>query len=307
MVLQWFFFLWVELLQYKDDLIVARVIFQEHMITYWTCREMWCQWWTNIVQTAKNYLQYRHSRKNNYYLYCTLHNHYFYKRGRLYTVAEKLSRAVRARQVVGDDPVAIFGNANKWTHHPCYLLLPQPVNVAAWSPCGRFLAAGAVGGLMVVWEVSNKACVERYDLQGGQMVSWQVWVSGLTSACCPRHRQKHEKGFTVCCLAWHPSGSQLAYTDTEGRLGLLDGITTPSTTDSAKVGTIWPFWGGNTLTGSQWRACSQTCLSESEIYELVTVLIGCFHGVKKDRILKIWILLHEKVVQHQQKRALVTL
>ncbi|XP_075868884.1 WD repeat and HMG-box DNA-binding protein 1 [Nelusetta ayraudi] len=86
-------------------------------------------------------------------------------------------------------------------------LLTQPVNVVAWSPCGRFLAAGAVGGLMVVWDVSSKACVER---------------------------QKHEKGFTVCCLAWHTSGRQLAYTDTEGRLGLLDGLATSSTTDSAK-------------------------------------------------------------------------
>lgn len=49
--------------------------------------------------------------------------------------------------------------------------------------------------------------------------------------CC---RQKHEKGFTVCCLAWHPSGGQIAYTDTEGRLGLLDGIGS-SGTDTSKV------------------------------------------------------------------------
>lgn len=44
--------------------------------------------------------------------------------------------------------------------------------------------------------------------------------------CC---RQKHEKGFTVCCLAWHPSGSQIVYTDIEGRLGLLDGLGTDAT------------------------------------------------------------------------------
>lgn len=53
----------------------------------------------------------------------------------------------------------------------------------------------------------------------------------LSRLCC---RQKHEKGFTVCCLAWHPSGSQIAYTDTEGRLGLLDGLGT-SNTDTTKV------------------------------------------------------------------------
>lgn len=47
--------------------------------------------------------------------------------------------------------------------------------------------------------------------------------------CC---RQKHEKGFTVCGLAWHPSGEQIAYTDTEGCLGLLDGLgfSTPDST-----------------------------------------------------------------------------
>ncbi|CAG5849105.1 unnamed protein product [Menidia menidia] len=76
-------------------------------------------------------------------------------------------------------------------------LLTQPINVVAWSPCGRLLAAGGVGGSLTVWDVDSKLCVER---------------------------QKHEKGFTVCSLAWHPSGGQIAYTDTEGCLGLLDGL-----------------------------------------------------------------------------------
>lgn len=49
----------------------------------------------------------------------------------------------------------------------------------------------------------------------------------LSRLCC---RQKHEKGFTVCGLAWHPSGTQIAYTDTEGCLGLLDGLSTSNTT-----------------------------------------------------------------------------
>ncbi|XP_005751476.1 WD repeat and HMG-box DNA-binding protein 1 isoform X1 [Pundamilia nyererei] len=83
-------------------------------------------------------------------------------------------------------------------------LLAQPINVVSWSPCERFLAAGCVGGLLTVWDVNSKLCVER---------------------------QKHEKGFTVCSLAWHPSGSHIAYTDTEGCLGLLDGLGT-STADN---------------------------------------------------------------------------
>ncbi|XP_038125183.1 WD repeat and HMG-box DNA-binding protein 1 [Cyprinodon tularosa] len=84
-------------------------------------------------------------------------------------------------------------------------LLTQPINVVAWSPCSTFLAAGSIGGLLTVWDVNSKLCVER---------------------------QKHEKGFTVCSLAWHPSGRQIAYTDTEGCLGMLDGLGTSTASSS---------------------------------------------------------------------------
>ncbi|XP_077942026.1 WD repeat and HMG-box DNA-binding protein 1 [Gasterosteus aculeatus] len=89
-------------------------------------------------------------------------------------------------------------------------LQTQLINVVAWSPCGRFLAAGGVGGSLTVWDVTSELCVER---------------------------QKHEKGFTVCGLAWSPSGSQLAYTDTEGCLGLLDGLGSTSSTSSSSSST----------------------------------------------------------------------
>ncbi|XP_046711730.1 WD repeat and HMG-box DNA-binding protein 1 isoform X1 [Silurus meridionalis] len=90
------------------------------------------------------------------------------------------------------------------------LLTQQVVNVVVWSPCGKFLAAGTVGGTLCIWDVEAKLCIER---------------------------QKHEKGFTVCGMAWHPAGGQIAYTDTEGCLGLLDGVCVSSSSSSSSTST----------------------------------------------------------------------
>uniref|UniRef100_A0A672PAM1 WD repeat and HMG-box DNA-binding protein 1 n=1 Tax=Sinocyclocheilus grahami TaxID=75366 RepID=A0A672PAM1_SINGR len=99
---------------------------------------------------------------------------------------------------------------NTWTH---VIILAesfssQVVNVVVWSPCGKFLAAGTVGGNLLIWDVEAKLCIER---------------------------QKHEKGFTVCGMAWHPSGGRIAYTDTEGCLGLLEGVSSSSPPSSSTV------------------------------------------------------------------------
>ncbi|KFQ34621.1 PREDICTED: WD repeat and HMG-box DNA-binding protein 1 [Merops nubicus] len=75
--------------------------------------------------------------------------------------------------------------------------ITQPLNVVAWSPSGEYLAAGSVDGSIVVWNVEKQECIER---------------------------MKHEKSYSVCGLAWHPKYSQIAYTDTEGNLGLLENI-----------------------------------------------------------------------------------
>uniref|UniRef100_A0A8C0YB90 WD repeat and HMG-box DNA-binding protein 1 n=1 Tax=Cyprinus carpio carpio TaxID=630221 RepID=A0A8C0YB90_CYPCA len=99
---------------------------------------------------------------------------------------------------------------NTWTHVSTLSddLITQVVNVVVWSPCGKFLAAGTVGGNLLIWDVEAKLCIER---------------------------QKHEKGFTVCGMAWHPSGVRIAYTDTEGCLGLLEGVSSSSPSSSSTV------------------------------------------------------------------------
>ncbi|XP_014802498.1 PREDICTED: WD repeat and HMG-box DNA-binding protein 1 isoform X2 [Calidris pugnax] len=75
--------------------------------------------------------------------------------------------------------------------------ITQPLNVVAWSPSGQYLAAGSVDGSMVVWNVETQECIER---------------------------MKHEKNYSICGLAWHPKYRQIAYTDTEGNLGLLENV-----------------------------------------------------------------------------------
>ncbi|XP_068938433.1 WD repeat and HMG-box DNA-binding protein 1 isoform X2 [Petaurus breviceps papuanus] len=91
-----------------------------------------------------------------------------------------------------------------------------PLNVVTWSPCEKYLAAGSVNGCIVVWNVETKDCMERV---------------------------KHEKGYTICGLAWHPISKQIAYTDAEGNLGLLENVCdTDGTKSNSKVSGI-----GNTV------------------------------------------------------------
>ncbi|KAJ7345371.1 hypothetical protein JRQ81_001321 [Phrynocephalus forsythii] len=86
-----------------------------------------------------------------------------------------------------------------WDHHLDLTddFITQPLNVVAWSPCGHFVAAGSIGGCIVTWNVDTQECLDRV---------------------------KHEKGYTICGLAWHPKGDQIAYTDMEGNLGLLERV-----------------------------------------------------------------------------------
>ncbi|XP_055468280.1 WD repeat and HMG-box DNA-binding protein 1 [Psammomys obesus] len=73
----------------------------------------------------------------------------------------------------------------------------QALNIVTWSPCGQYLAAGTINGLIVVWNVETKDCMERV---------------------------KHEKGYAICGLAWHPTCGRICYTDVEGNLGVLENV-----------------------------------------------------------------------------------
>ncbi|XP_002754018.1 WD repeat and HMG-box DNA-binding protein 1 isoform X2 [Callithrix jacchus] len=87
--------------------------------------------------------------------------------------------------------------------------ISQTLNIVTWSPCGRYLAAGSINGLIIVWNVETKDCMERV---------------------------KHEKGYAICGLAWHPARGQISYTDAEGNLGLLENVCDSSgKTSSSKV------------------------------------------------------------------------
>ncbi|XP_066198427.1 WD repeat and HMG-box DNA-binding protein 1 [Saccopteryx leptura] len=78
--------------------------------------------------------------------------------------------------------------------------ISQTLNIVTWSPCGQYLAAGSINGLIIVWNVETRDCMERV---------------------------KHEKGYAICGLAWHPTCGRIAYTDAEGNLGLLENVCYP--------------------------------------------------------------------------------
>ncbi|XP_056403051.1 WD repeat and HMG-box DNA-binding protein 1 [Hyla sarda] len=75
--------------------------------------------------------------------------------------------------------------------------ITQPLNAVTWSPCGKFIIAGSIDGCIVAWNVTSKVCLER---------------------------EQHDKKFTICCLSWHPKLPQVAYTDNEGNLAVLENV-----------------------------------------------------------------------------------
>uniref|UniRef100_A0A8C2E3K7 WD repeat and HMG-box DNA-binding protein 1 n=1 Tax=Cyprinus carpio TaxID=7962 RepID=A0A8C2E3K7_CYPCA len=102
-----------------------------------------------------------------------------------------------------------------------------PILSVALDPSDEFLASSSCDGSVTVWSIESQV--------RGLMVTLQVISDCIVCAVMMLlilyyYRQKHEKGFTVCGMAWHPSGGRIAYTDTEGCLGLLEGVPSSSST-----------------------------------------------------------------------------
>ncbi|GAB6021814.1 WD repeat and HMG-box DNA binding-domain containing protein 1 [Chamberlinius hualienensis] len=71
--------------------------------------------------------------------------------------------------------------------------ITELVNVVCFSNCGKYLAAGCLNGIIVVWNVSNLGVVNRL---------------------------KHKKDLTVCSMAFNPNGNgDLVFCDTRGQIG----------------------------------------------------------------------------------------
>uniref|UniRef100_A0A7M4FLX1 WD repeat and HMG-box DNA-binding protein 1 n=1 Tax=Crocodylus porosus TaxID=8502 RepID=A0A7M4FLX1_CROPO len=111
----------------------------------------------------------------------------------------RLAWQPKSGKVIPVDKVVKLYRRNTWENQ-CDLsdnFITQTLNVVTWSPCGLYLAAGSVDGCIAVWNVDTRQCMERI---------------------------KHERSYTICGLAWHPKYGQIAYTDTEGNLGLIENV-----------------------------------------------------------------------------------
>lgn len=70
-------------------------------------------------------------------------------------------------------------------------------SIATFSACGTFLASSSVKGEVLVWNLNTSKLVERFV---------------------------HEKGYNICSMIWNPKRRELAYCDSQGQLGVIEGI-----------------------------------------------------------------------------------
>ncbi|XP_078001089.1 WD repeat and HMG-box DNA-binding protein 1-like [Glandiceps talaboti] len=87
--------------------------------------------------------------------------------------------------------------------------IKNPLSLTLWSKDGCYVIGVAVDGSIYVWQVNTKECVQFVQ---------------------------HDKKLTICGVALHPQGkNELAYTDTEGQLGLIENILPDSTSGSSTI------------------------------------------------------------------------
>ena len=94
-------------------------------------------------------------------------------------------------------------------------ILFQAINVVCWSPCGKYLASGAVDGTVVLWS-----------------------ITGNRNAC---KRCTNASGMEITSLEWDPRergselGEQLLFADLEGYVGAFDAIYPPETESTNQI------------------------------------------------------------------------
>ncbi|KAH6925543.1 hypothetical protein HPB50_006891 [Hyalomma asiaticum] len=78
----------------------------------------------------------------------------------------------------------------------------EALSIVAFSGCGKLLAAATRGGKLLVWDWSARQLMH-------------------TVSC----------GKDICSLSWNPSQKELVYCNTQGQLGLVEGIDSGSTVE----------------------------------------------------------------------------
>lgn len=112
------------------------------------------------------------------------------------------------------------------------------MSVVAPSPCGRFLAGGCKNGVIIIWNIATRKCLNRYtDVADKANVFIRVHCAirdymvlqtlGVLIRICmvlPCSDQ-HDKKLSLTALAWNPkSQDELLFCDSFGNLGMMEGV-----------------------------------------------------------------------------------
>ncbi|XP_046384284.1 WD repeat and HMG-box DNA-binding protein 1 [Ischnura elegans] len=85
--------------------------------------------------------------------------------------------------------------------------IKKPLSIAAFSPCGGYLAASAIGGELIIWDINSTKTIVK---------------------------ETHESGLPMTAMVWNPSGNgELAFCDNQGQLGLFENCI-PQSADYSK-------------------------------------------------------------------------